>query len=187
MPRQLSTSLSDLMLAISAFYVSHHWYEHKHHNAAIGMFIQSCAASMGIFRFAMEQPQGTLVYKAHKLLSWLAGAVGVPLIALVFCYKYGSAALANKISIFIVCILLVVVFLPPKNRELCSQAVSGFSILTMATLCVINKNWFGFGACVVYAGAGILFGSDGKLLDIPKVDFLHYFLIVGNTLFKLAL
>ncbi|XP_060080278.1 uncharacterized protein LOC132559678 [Ylistrum balloti] len=187
MPRQLSTSLSDLMLAISAFYVSHYWYGRNYNYAAFGMFIQACAASMGIFRFAMEEPQGTLIYKAHKLLSWSAGAVGVPMIALMFCNRYGSSALANKISIFVVCILLVVSFLPPKNRELCSQAVSGFSILTMATLCTLNKNWFGFGACFVYAAAGILFGSDGTLLDIPKVDFLHYFLIVGNTMFKLAL
>lgn len=187
MPRQLSTSLSDLILAVSAFYVAHHWHERQLFKAAIGIGIQGIAASFGVFRFAMADPEGTIIYKIHKLTSWLAGAVGVPLIGLMFCAKYSSSSLSNKISLFVVCVVVVAIFLPPKTRELCSQAVSGFSILIMCILCSTNSNWYGLGACVVYIIAGAVFGSDGTVLGIPKVDYLHYLLVAGNTLFKLSL
>ena len=73
MARQLSTSLSDLCLAVSAFYVAYYWNIHGQSKAAIGIGIQGVAASVGIIRFAMVHPEGTVVYKVHKLFSWLAG------------------------------------------------------------------------------------------------------------------
>ena len=99
MPRQLSTSLSDLILALSAFYVGNE-IRNKHLKPSIGLTIQGIAATVGIIRFAMENPEGSLIFKSHKFFSWLATTFGVPAIALGFCGIYGSAVLANKIIIF---------------------------------------------------------------------------------------
>lgn len=113
MARQLSTSFSDLLLCVMAFYVAYEWHRVGRIKAVVGISIQGTAAFLGIFRFAMTKPEGGIIYKCHKFMSWLAAGAGVPLIAMEFCAKYGSAMLANKIAIF----LLVWLLLQPSFHQ----------------------------------------------------------------------
>lgn len=182
MPRQLSTSLSDLILAISAFYVANQLYNH-HLKPSIGLIIQGIAASVGIIRFSMENPEGSLIFKGHKFFSWLAATFGVPTIALGFCGIYGSAVLANKIIIFVGIVAVSSFFLPTNMRQLTTQAVSGFAMLTILLLCFMNRNWYGLGAAVLYVVSGLIGGSDGQIGPFYKVDILHYGLVIGNLMF----
>ncbi|XP_078337049.1 transmembrane protein 276-like [Crassostrea virginica] len=183
MARQISTALSDLLLCIVAFYVSYKWYHANRMKAAVGISIQATAAFLGIFRFAMSNPEGGIIYKSHKFMSWLAAGAGVPLIAMDFCARYESAMLANKIAIFLLAVVVVAAFLPPKTQEVATQAASGFSMLVILILCFIHKNYLGLGAGVTYVVAGLVFSSEGSILGLPKVDWLHYALIMGNYLF----
>lgn len=186
MPRQLSTSLSDLILAISAFYVGHSLYN-TDFKPAVGLIIQGMAATVGIVRFSMENPEGSFIFKGHKLLSWVAATFGIPAIALGFCDMYGSTVLANKIIIFVAIVAVLSFFLPSRIRQLTTEAVSGFSMLTILILCFMFKNWLGFSAGVFYVVSGLVGGSDGQIGPLYKVDILHYGLVVGNTLFMYAL
>lgn len=183
MARQLSTSLSDLLLCIAASYVAYEWYKVNRLKASAGISIQATAAFFGIFRFAMTNPEGGIIYRCHKFLSWLAAGAGVPLIAMDFCARYGSAMLANKIAIFLLAVVVMAAFLPQKTKEVATQAASGFSMLVILILSFINQNYFGLAAGITYVTAGLAFGSDGSILGFPNVDWLHYALIVGNFLF----
>ncbi|XP_061162545.1 uncharacterized protein LOC133171762 [Saccostrea echinata] len=183
MARQLSTSFSDLLLCLAASYVALEWYKLNKVKASAGLSIQAIAAFFGIFRFAMAYPEGGIIFKCHKFMSWLAAGAGIPLIAMEFCARYGSALLANKIAIFLLAVVVVAAFLPPKTKEVATQAASGFSMLVILMLSFVNKNYFGLGAGITYVIAGLVFGSDGSLLGFPKVDWLHYALILGNYLF----
>lgn len=183
MARQLSTSFSDLLLCVMAFYVAYEWHRVGRIKAVVGISIQGTAAFLGIFRFAMSKPDGGIIFKCHKFMSWLAAGAGVPLIAMEFCAKYGSAMLANKIAIFLLAVIIVAAFLPPKTQEVATQAASGFSMLVILILSFSNKNYFGLGAGLTYVIAGLVLSSEGSILGFPNVDWLHYALIIGNYLF----
>lgn len=182
MPRQLSTSLSDLLLAISAFYVANVLFRY-HYRPAVGLIIQGIAASVGVIRFAMERPEGTFIFHSHKFCSWLAAILGVPAIALGFCSVYSSVTLGNKIMIFVAIVACSSFFLPQHIRQVTTQAVSGFAMLTILLLCFMHTNWYGLCAAVVYVVSGLIGGSDGKIGPFWNVDILHYGLIIGNILF----
>ncbi|KAJ8302544.1 hypothetical protein KUTeg_018940 [Tegillarca granosa] len=109
------------------------------------------------------------------------------LIAIEFCFIHELSALGNKITMFILVVFIVSAFLMPKQRALASQAVSGFSVLSVIIICFVRKNWFGFTAGINYVLAGLVFGEEGHLLWIPNVDSLHYLLAVANLLFSSAL
>ncbi|KAK3086880.1 hypothetical protein FSP39_024830 [Pinctada imbricata] len=187
MARQLSTSFSDLVLSASSFYICYLWYLQGHKMAAAGFGILGSAAFLGIFRFAMTNPEGTLIFKCHKFLSFLSAGAGVSLVAMEFCGVYGSVMLANKIAIFLMIVIGAAAFMPPKMRGVCTQAASGFSMLTILILCFINKNYYGIIAGLLYVVSGLLLTGDGILLGFPYVDWLHYVLTAANFLFLKAL
>lgn len=185
--RQISTSVSDFVLALSAFYVSYHWFHKGFIKAGFGLAIQGAAATCGVVKFAMNDAQGTAIFFAWKFLTFVATVLGVPLIAIEFCFIHELSALGNKITMFILVVFIVSAFLMPKQRALASQAVSGFSVLSVIIICFVRKNWFGFTAGINYVLAGLVFGEEGHLLWIPNVDSLHYLLAVANLLFSSAL
>lgn len=188
MVQQLSTSLSDLALAGSVFYVVFHWYNRACLHAAAGLLIQGLAASVGVVRFAMKRPEGTTVFKAHKFLSWLAAAVGMSLIAYNFCQLYGSFTMGNVVLAFSAIVLLTSALQSKENRQFkTTQACSGLAILTILILCLVNTNWAGVFAALVYILAGAIIGSEGELMGLLRVDILHYVLVAGNFLFLLSL
>ena len=120
-------------------------------------------------------------------MSFLSAGAGVALVAMEFCGVYGSPLLANKIAIFLLAVIGASAFMPTKMRDVCTQAAGGFSMLTILILSFMNKNYFGLGAGVVYVLSGLLLTSDGILLGLPYVDWLHYGLTVANFLFLRAL
>ena len=187
MVHQLSTSLSDLALAASVFYVVHNWYNTAFLYAAAGLLVQGLAASVGVVRFAMERPEGTVIFKGHKFLSWLAAAVGMSLISYDFCQGYNSYTMGNVVLAFSAIVLFTAGFQSAESRQLTTQACSGLAILTILILCLFNSNWNGVFAALIYILAGAIIGSEGELMGFLRVDILHYALVVGNLLFLRSL
>ena len=182
MVQQLSTSLSDFALAVSVFYVTYNWYNRAIFYGAVGLLLQGLAATAGVARFAMNRPEGTLIFKTHKFLSWLTAAAGLSLIAYNFCLQYSSFSMGNIVLAFSALVLLSAAFQTAENRQLTTQACSGLSVLTILVLCFFNTNWNGVAAALVYILAGAIVGAEGELMGFLRVDILHYALVGGNFL-----
>lgn len=182
MVQQLSTSLSDLALAASVFYVVYNWYNIAHLYAATGLLIQGLAASIGVVRFSMERPEGTVIFKGHKFFSWLAAALGMSLISYSFCQRYSSFTVGNVVLAFSALVLLTAGFQSAESRQLTTQACSGLAVLTILLLSLFNSNWYGVLAALIYILSGAIIGSEGQLMGFLRVDILHYALVVGNLL-----
>ena len=183
MARQLSTSVSDFALAASVFYVAYYWYNRSLIYAAAGLLLQGLAATAGVVRFGMERPEGTLIFKTHKFLSWLTAAAGLSLIAYDFCLHYHSYSMGNVVLAFSAIVLVTAAFQTRENRQLTTQACSGLAVLTVLLTCFFNTNWNGVAAALVYILAGAIIGSEGELMGLLRVDILHYALVGGNFLF----
>lgn len=183
MARQLSTSISDFVLACSVFYAASHLFLTNSQYAATGLLIQGAAASIGVARFAMRRPESTPVFRAHKLLSWLASTAGLGLIAYQFCVNFGATLMSYVIIAFATAVTLTSQFMDAKNKQLFVQACSGLSLLTVLILSVLSWNIYGMAAALTYILTGALFGSDGAKFGVLNVDILHYGLVIGNILF----
>ena len=70
MARQLSTSISDAILAWSVLYFIYNvfWVNFF---SCLGLGIQGTAAALGVVRFAQQHQQGQ-IYDYHMMASWLA-------------------------------------------------------------------------------------------------------------------
>ncbi|KAL3858636.1 hypothetical protein ACJMK2_008906 [Sinanodonta woodiana] len=187
MSQQLSTSVSDFALVLSIVYVLYNWYHRSVILASVGLGIQALAASVGVVRFAMHRSNGTPVFYAHKFLSWLATALGMPLVAYSFCTHYRFDTLAIITMVFSATVVASAAFMPTKNREDLTQAASGLAVLSILFVCLVNMNLFGVAACIVYIISGLVIGSSGEFAGIQRVDLLHYALVIGNVLFSMAL
>lgn len=187
MARQLSTSVSDFVLACSVYYVVFFLYSKGTMYAATGLFIQGMAASVGVVRFGMRRPESSPVFRTHKLLSWLAATAGMGLVAYQFCMVYNKITMSFVIIAFAGMVTLTSQFMDANNKQLFVQASSGLSLLTVLILSFINTNIYGISAALTYIITGAVFGGDGVIAGVQKVDFLHYGLVAGNLFFLRSL
>lgn len=187
MARQISTSVSDFVLACSVLYITAQLFVANSKYAATGLLIQGAAASVGVARFAMRRPESTPVFRAHKLLSWLASTAGLGLIAYQFCTLYNSLLMSYVIIAFSGLVTLTSQFMDANNKQLFVQASSGLALLTVLVLSVLNLNMYGIAAALTYILTGAAFGSEGVILGVQKLDLLHYGLVAGNIFFLFSL
>ncbi|XP_045194703.2 uncharacterized protein LOC123550338 [Mercenaria mercenaria] len=187
MARQISTSVSDFVLACSVFYVASYLFIGNNRYAATGLLIQGAAASVGVARFAMRRPESTPVFRAHKLLSWLAATAGMGLIAYQYCTNYGALTMSYVIISFSGLVTISSQFMDAKNKQLFVQASSGLALLTVLILSLLQMNIYGISAALTYILSGAIFGSEGVMLGFQRVDLLHYGLVAGNIFFLFSL
>ncbi|XP_060586830.1 uncharacterized protein LOC132742424 [Ruditapes philippinarum] len=187
MARQISTSVSDLILACSALYVTLSLFQDGYVFAASGLLIQGTAAGVGVVRFAMRRPESSPVFRAHKLLSWLAATAGMGLIAYQFCTSYQVLLMSYIIISFSGLVTLTSQFMDAKNKQLFVQASSGLALLTVLILSLLEWNVYGISAALTYIISGAVFGSDGVIFGVQRVDLLHYGLVAGNIFFLFSL
>lgn len=187
MARQISTSVSDFILACSVFYVTFSLFLDNSIYAASGLLIQGAAASVGVVRFSMRRPESSPIFRAHKLLSWLAATAGMGLIAYQFCSNYQALLMSYVIISFSGLVTLFSQLMDAKNKQLFVQASSGLSLLTTLILSLIHMNVYGVSAALIYILSGVVFGGDGVIIGIQRVDLLHYGLVAGNILFLFSL
>ncbi|XP_052818904.1 uncharacterized protein LOC128244844 [Mya arenaria] len=186
MARQLSTSLSDFVLACIVFYVVFQLFQIQAYYAAVGLFLQGFAATVGVVRFSMLRSEMGPVFRAHKFFSWLATAAGSGLISYQFCLKYDASTTSHLILSFAGMVTLTAQFMNAENKKLFSEASSGLGLLTVFILSVCYSNLYGILAALTYILSGAGIGSEGTLFGILRVDILHYGLVFGNIFFLWA-
>ncbi|XP_064610714.1 uncharacterized protein LOC135474947 [Liolophura sinensis] len=181
---QLSTAVSDLVLAVTAFSVSLLTLS-SNSLFSLGMSLQGLAASVGVLKFGQSQPSGWVV-KAHHALAWITTVVGLALMSSGVHFNQGSTRLAQGLLITTAVFTLSVKFMAADTKTLLTKSLSGFSLLSLLFLFVINWNMFGITACALYILSGSAVGSSGYWSGIPRVDILHYGLALGNLSFQWA-
>ncbi|KAK7114286.1 uncharacterized protein [Littorina saxatilis] len=184
MPRKLSTSLSDLVLALSVVHFVYcvFW---ENFFAAFGLSIQGMAAGVGVYRFALSHPDSS-VTNAHTTFSWLAQVAGVPLLGVSFAHNT-IPIMVNLNFLFVVCAVVASRFVDAGLAKLLTEAASGFGMLTILVVCLRFFNLYGLLGAASYIASGLVIGSEGYLHGIPRVDILHYVLAIGNIFFRMAL
>ncbi|GAB1603173.1 uncharacterized protein LOC115221465 [Argonauta hians] len=183
--RQLSTAVSDLFLAASAYFVA---ISLKDLNviAALGIFIQGMAASIGVFRFSMSKPYNDIT-RAHTLFSLIATMVGIPLLSVGFCLHYRFSVLSWIISS--ICFLAVTFsfFMDMPVIRSISEATASLALITIIVLSLYHNNMLALLGCIIFIFSGLVIGVDGSWFGIPRIDLLHYVLIFGNLAFYKSL
>ncbi|XP_067651580.1 uncharacterized protein [Haliotis asinina] len=184
MARMMSTAVSDMVLALSVFWLVKYLLV-KNMFAALGFMIQGFAATAGVARFSSQAP-GTTLTNVHKYLSWFARIAGMPLVAVGFC-KYVMPYLMNLNFMFSLGVIFTNKLLDESQRSLVNEACSGFAMLTIIAVSYTTWNVAGLAASFVYVVSGLVIGSEGSWGGMQRVDILHYALVVGNVFFYSAL
>lgn len=187
MARQLSTSLSDFVLALSVFYAVWNLYLKSQIFAAIGLTTQGLAASVGVVRFASLRSEMGPIFRTHKFMSWLAAAAGVPMISYQFCVNHDAVTTGHVLIAFSGLVTLSSQFMNAENKQLFTQASSGLGMLIILILSISYTNINGVIAALIYILTGAIIGSEGSIMGILRVDILHYGLVAGNLFFMWAL
>ncbi|CAG5122575.1 unnamed protein product [Candidula unifasciata] len=184
MARQLTTSVSDLLLTWSVLYFIYNvFWENVF--ASLGLGIQGTAAALGVIRFAQARPQGQ-IYEYHQMTSWLAQVVGIPLLAVGFCHK-DMPILMNLNLMIMVAVLIGANFLAPGMKQLANESCAGFGFLTIIIVALRSWNVYALLATAAYIASSKLIGSEGKMGVVYRLDLLHVGLAAGNVLFTWAL
>ena len=188
MGRQLSTAISDAVLALTCYRLVLYLLVPNIY-AGLGFAIQAVAATAGAYKFASDRPSNTVV-RCHTYATWLTAVAGMPLIAVAFC-KYILPYMMNFNFMASMGLIFASSLMDSNMQTLCKQAVSGFAMLTILLSCFYSSNVYGFVAAVLYVVAVPITGLDGSIhigsYSIPRVDVFHYFLVAANLLFFKAL
>ncbi|XP_045625921.1 uncharacterized protein [Procambarus clarkii] len=184
MKRQLSTALSDFVLALSAVWGFRMLHEDSHSEHQFGKWwfmLVTMAATLGVVRFAALLPSyRASVLRYHTNFSWLCRAIGIPCLAAEICrtYKYSTASqlfLLSAVTTFITSSL------KSRHKDQLTDVVSTASVSAILGLSVIGGNMMHAAAAVFFIISGLV-GSEGdiQLVNLPRVDVLHYMLVAVN-------
>lgn len=191
---QLTTALSDLILAVSCLYCVWMLTNGDLPDSMTAPYIYSIsgfilimiAASLGVVRFGMTFPTAFLV-KCHEYASFLASVVGLSCLAAEFC-RQANYPLLGEIH---VCASLLAVALQlmvsPKVHSVLTEAVSSAAVVSILLLSALLKNVLGGMGALAIVFASVAVGTEGQRFGFPAVDFFHYTLAVANILLVHAL
>lgn len=180
---EYSTSLSDALLAISAFCVARQlqavmlW-------PTVGFILIGLAATIGCIRFAGLTYPAQLV-SWHKYLSWVSNAFGVPAIVVGYCKLARLNSIANAVLCMAMAVLVMEKYVKDKKFiDRATLGVSGIATLLCLIVCLFVR--FSLGGLIgmsLYVYAGLVVKTIGYYGAIPRVDVFHYLLAVGNVAF----
>ncbi|XP_023932949.1 uncharacterized protein LOC106161456 [Lingula anatina] len=185
MKAQLSTSLSDLILALVSYHGTWSLWQHNK-MASVGLLIVAMAASCGTIRFYFNRPSERLIC-LHTTLSWLGATLGLPFVAVGYAQHNQTYIVAHANIAVPVAYFLSHKFLSGELRKKTAMLVTGVAILSVLILSTLKFNPYALTGALAYVASGAV-GTDGLgPLDLPRVDWFHYLLVVGNVAFVLAL
>ncbi|KAI8519708.1 hypothetical protein Bbelb_029650 [Branchiostoma belcheri] len=186
---QMSTAVSDFVLSASALLPAVTLWRPSPVGSA-GFLVIGVAAGLGVLRFGQGLPPAGLV-RAHQAVSWLANVLGTACISAALHKKMapgGGHDLWTDYRLVGAALLLVArQFLPLNLTELATLLLSGISVVSAGIVCGMNGSTAGVAGAVLYAVSGLVIGDEGSFLSIPRVDWFHYALALGNYAFYSAL
>lgn len=181
----ISTSISDAILALSAFHAALRLWPNN-----ISGFLSFCligtAASCGVYRFALKSPSDQVI-ACHKYLSWLASVLGMPFMAAAYYRQEYISIFANGHVASGIAMVIARNYLTEDIRMTTTDLVSGGAVVSTLFLSIYYFNPFAIIGAAIYAVSGLVIGTSGELWGIPRVDLFHYGLVVGNIAFMCGL
>ncbi|XP_071824543.1 uncharacterized protein [Apostichopus japonicus] len=188
---QMSTAVSDFILAFVSYAVTVSLFRIPRVAAAFGFLLTAVAASLGSLKFGLQQPTVTII-RYHSHASWLAAVVGTSLFTAD--YHLGNryqSGYFSSLSILLLCAIPVVTIAKVSNfwssqvDAYITDAMGFVSILSLLLSSVMYPNSSCLVGSLMYVLAGVV-GTQGNLYNIKRVDWFHYFLAFGNVAFFLA-
>ncbi len=182
---QLSTSLSDGFLALSALHACSRLI-YKSVCGALGFALVGAAAVCGIFRFGIKSPSSRLVSQ-HKYMSWIASVLGMSLLAAAYYRQENMAIFANGHVALALALVILQRYLAESVCSMATEIVSGLAVISMFILNIFQFNAYGFIGAGLYIFSGLVVKTEGEIYCIPRVDIFHYLLVIANISLMLGL
>lgn len=126
------------------------------------------------------------VVEAHKVFSWLGSVVGIPFLAEGLLRHNGHTNPALGLRFGPVVFLCLYRFLPREVKSGGQLVLTGVATVMSLISSSVATNMYGviYSVCTLVLGA---IGTDGYVLNVPRVDFFHYFLAAQLYVYLLAL
>lgn len=185
MVAEMTTAFSDAVLALSAFHSSYQLYNETFFGFT-GFLLIGFAATAGAIRFGQEFASKDMI-GVHMYLSWLASILGISCLAAAYHRQATMYSIANGHLAAGITLTLLSSLLSERIHHYISEGVSSGAMLSLMVLCVVNFTPFGVIGGVVYTVAGLVIGTRGYWLGLPRVDWFHYALIIGNIALTMGL
>ena len=183
--QQLSTSISDGFLALSAIHACWRLFGSSL-CGVIGFLLVGSAAACGVYRFAMKSPTKETT-EVHKYMSWFATVVGMSYLSAAY-YRHEDMSLFANIHVALAfALVLLKRYLTEKVCALASELTSGFEVVSMLLFSVFHFNPYGIIGSTLYIISGLVVKTKGQFHGIPRVDIFHYMLTVANISLMLGL
>ena len=123
----------------------------------------------------------------HKLVSWLCNIVGIPFLASAVVAHNGHANAGSLLAIESVFFLCIYKLIPTGIKNIGNAILSPISVVAMTGSSAYVGNLYGCYTAVMLILSGILIGTEGVLLGVPRVDIFHYGLVIANMLYVAAM
>ncbi|XP_800041.1 uncharacterized protein LOC579487 [Strongylocentrotus purpuratus] len=182
---ELSTAVSDFILCVSSFGTAVSILPITS-LGAFGFLIMSVAAGFGTARFSMSAPSQHIV-SCHASMSWLAGTLGIALMAAGFYRKYGSRILAT-VHVGVPAAYTILKFIIAFNAVIdtaLTTFISSSAVLSIGIYSLIQRNPFGMMGAFCFMMAAAV-GTNGELFGIKRVDWFHYLLAFSGVVLMRA-
>jgi len=177
---QLSTALSDAILALVAWGAAVIAHLSGSRPAAAGFALVALAASIGVLRFS-AWPQ---LVPVHTSLSLVAGQVGIPLIGLGFCLAvFRMPPPPGPLLITLILCVLFFIFQHLIVWNLYGTVVGALGAVAIIAAGIAlfpapSALWTAGGALLLVI-AGLAVGTRGELAGMLRIDLFHYLMAIA--------
>eukprot|EP01084_Bolivina_argentea_P185218 319426_1 len=200
---QLSTSISDFVLAMSSFYASIKAYKScQTYAPSAGFLCMGIAASIGTIRFAMKTPNNKVLF-SHKTASNISKGISISLIASGYYEYYGTKALlpfyalsicslifdseiVEKISSISTVLAMFATVLHAGSHSNDESVRDYLTIMSVSNL-HYQAAFLACGGAVALIFFGLVIGTEGKIGPFKKVDIFHYGIAAANLMLAQSL
>ena len=186
MVQQLSTSVSDAVLAAVSYYAASS-VVHTSITGALGFILIAVTATFGGARFGSHSPSDNLVY-CHDGTSWLATVLGMPCLAAGFYHRTWPFAANLHLASGILFVMFGEHIITTGTRTTLTDVAGGSALVSILLGSSTTMQLDGIIGAVGYVMASLLVGTtNDRLFGAPRVDIYHYTLAAANVCLMLAI
>ncbi|TGL59053.1 DUF6962 family protein [Leptospira sarikeiensis] len=185
---QISTAISDLVLAIAAAWAALSVQTSAKGNVskkggAYGLFLIALGAFFGVIFFL----GGNWITPIYRPIVHIAGVVGVPWIGIAF-FNAGLGKINPKTWNLLSLILLILAILDYLySLGIYSTIIGGVSLVFVIVVCIRKYKGnqktaalYGIAGALLFILSGLVIGTVGSIGPILKVDLFHYGLAAAS-------
>ncbi|TGJ98829.1 hypothetical protein EHQ53_11500 [Leptospira langatensis] len=184
---QISTAISDLVLAVSATWaglraLSSAKGSLPKRGGAWGLFAVAAGAFLGVIFFL----GGDWITGIYRFVVQFAGTVGIPWIGIAF-FSIGYSKVSAR-NWYVLSAALAVLFILDSLYALgpYSTAIGAVAFVTVLVVSIQKYKGshktaalYGIAGALLFILGGLVIGTVGQIAGIPRVDIFHYVLAVA--------